>query len=59
MILLMYNGTMTGVLHTIQVREVSEFGCEGNLVEADVLVNGPVADIGDERRSLYQRSVYL
>jgi gliding motility-associated-like protein len=34
-------------LHTIQVREVSEFGCEGNLVEAVIPVNGPVADIGD------------
>lgn len=39
-----YNRT----IHSISVREVSEFGCEGITVEADVLVKGPLANIGDE-----------
>ncbi len=34
--------------HTISVTEVSEFGCIGLTMEANVLVKGPIADIGDE-----------
>jgi gliding motility-associated-like protein len=33
---------------SISVAEISEFGCIGITVYADVLVKGPVADIGDE-----------
>lgn len=34
--------------HTISVTEISEFGCIGNTLDAEVIVNAPVADIGDE-----------
>jgi gliding motility-associated-like protein len=34
--------------HRIQVTEITQYGCEGNPVFANVNVTAPVADIGDE-----------